>query len=433
MQFDTTDQRLAHLPEHRPHQRLQPVLRVHVPRRLGLQPGVAQPDAASTTPTTGFDVEASAHALRRRDHGAGDHRRLRQLPDAERSSENSHDFRPLGLGYANLGALLMARGLPYDSDDGRDYAARDHRRSCPARPTRSRRASPRPWGRSPATRPTASRCCGVIASTASAVQQIDAAPRAGGPARRPPSSRGTRRSPSASEHGYRNSQVTVLAPTGTIAFMMDCDTTGIEPDIALVKYKKLVGGGMLKIVNHTVPTALKRLGYDEEQISAIVEYIDENDTIEGAPHLKRRAPAGLRLRLQAGQGHALHPLHGPHQDDGGGPAVPLRRDLQDGQHARPTPTAEDIEQAYLEAWKLGLKAVAIYRDGCKRTQPLSTKKDEKDSRRPSRRRSSERRAVRRKLPDERAGDHPQVLDQRPRGLHHRRHLRGRHSRARSSW
>ncbi len=135
------------------------------------------------------------------------------------------------------------------------------------------------------------------------------------------------------EHGYRNSQVTVLAPTGTIAFMMDCDTTGIEPDIALVKYKQLAGGGMLKIVNRTVPMALHKLGYDEPEIRGILDYIDAHDTIEGAPGLEGGAPAGLRLCVRPAAGGPEHPLPGPPADDGGGAAVPLRRDLQDLQHA----------------------------------------------------------------------------------------------------
>ena len=119
----------------------------------------------------------------------------------------------------------------------------------------------------------------------------------------------------------------MLAPTGTIGFMMDCDTTGIEPDIALIKYKKLVGGGMLKIVNNTVPLALQKLGYPQTQAQDIIAYLDKNETIEGAPAPQGRAPAGVRLRLQARQGRAQHPLDGPHQDDGRVPAVPLGRHL----------------------------------------------------------------------------------------------------------
>ncbi len=150
---------------------------------------------------------------------------------------------------------------------------------------------------------------------------------------RPRSTSGTRPTRLGAQHGYRNSQVTVLAPTGTIGFMMDCDTTGIEPDIALVKYKKLVGGGMMKIVNQSVPPALRKLGYTPIQVEDILHYIDEKEMIEGAPHLKDEHLAGLRLRLPAGERAALHPLDGPHQDDGGGAAVPLGRHLQDRQHA----------------------------------------------------------------------------------------------------
>jgi ribonucleoside-diphosphate reductase alpha chain len=200
---------------------------------------------------------------------------------------NSHDFRPLGLGYANLGALLMARGLPYDSDGGRDYSAaitalmtgeayaqsariaRDHdgpfagyelNRESFLRVMRKHRD---------ALRDVSPRH--VPADLYSAAKQSwDDAVKLG------------------EAYGYRNAQATVLAPTGTIGFMMDCDTTGVEPDIALVKYKKLVGGGLMKIVNQTVPMALARLGYGESQINAIVEYIDEHETIEGAPGLKEQ-------------------------------------------------------------------------------------------------------------------------------------------------
>ena len=136
-------------------------------------------------------------------------------------------------------------------------------------------------------------------------------------------------------HGYKNGQVTVLAPTGTIAFMMDCDTTGVEPDIALVKYKKLVGGGLLKIVNNTVPMALRKLGYDETPDRRdIVEYVDEQETIEGAPGLRAGAPAGVRLRLPAAERRALDPLDGPHPHDGRGAALPVRRHQQDREPAR---------------------------------------------------------------------------------------------------
>ena len=163
----------------------------------------------------------------------------------------------------------------------------------------------------------------------------------------------------------------MLAPTGTIGFMMDCDTTGIEPDLALVKYKKLVGGGMIKIVNNTVPAALFKLGYTSDQVNAIVSYIDATGTIEGAPGIKPEHLAGLRLQLQAGQGHALHPLHGPHQDDGRDAAVPVGRDLQDRQPAARMLRWKTSPRPTCEAWRQGIKAVAIYRDGSKGTQPLN--------------------------------------------------------------
>ena len=145
---------------------------------------------------------------------------------------------------------------------------------------------------------------------------------------------GTTPTQRASVSGYRNAQVTVIAPTGTIGFMMDCDTTGIEPDLALVKYKKLVGGGVIKIVNNTVPQALIKLGYSPEQVEKIVSHIDSTGTIEGAPHAEARAPAGVRLQLPSAERHAVDPLHGPREDDGGGAAVHLGRDLEDHQHAR---------------------------------------------------------------------------------------------------
>jgi ribonucleoside-diphosphate reductase alpha chain len=180
------------------------------------------------------------------------------------------------------------------------------------------------------------------------------------------------------KHGYRNSQVTVLAPTGTIGFMMDCDTTGIEPDIALVKYKRLVGGGMLKIVNKTVPEALARLGYDETAAKQIIDHINEKDTIEGAPGLKEEhLPVfDCAFRAQSGErsihymGHIkMMAAAQPFLSGAISKTVNLPSDC----------TVEDIEGAYLESWRLGLKAVAVYRDGCKRSQPMSTsKKQNKD-------------------------------------------------------
>ncbi len=173
------------------------------------------------------------------------------------------------------------------------------------------------------------------------------------------------------KHGYGNAQATVLAPTGTIAFMMDCDTTGVEPDLALVKYKKLVGGGLFKIVNNTVPLALKRLGYGVEAMQRISAYIDEKDTIEGAPELKEEhLPIfDCAFRPAKGQRSIRHMGHvrmmaatQPFLSGAISKTVNMPNDS----------TVEEIEQTYIEAWKLGLKSIAIYRDGCKRTQPLAT-------------------------------------------------------------
>ena len=180
------------------------------------------------------------------------------------------------------------------------------------------------------------------------------------------------------KHGYRNSQVTVLAPTGTIAFMMDCDTTGVEPDIALVKYKQLAGGGMLKIVNRTVPMALRKLGYDEPVIRGILDYIDSHDTIEGAPGMK---------------GEDLPVFDCAFAPPQGGRSIHFRGHLRMMAAVQPflsgaisktcnvphEATVEEIRDAYLEGWKLGLKALAIYRDGSKGSQPLSTKAESSDA------------------------------------------------------
>ena len=323
--------------------------------------------------------------------------------------ENSHKFRPLGIGYANLGALLMARGLPYDSDSGRDYAAAITALMSGASYAQSARiaAAMGPFDEFEVNREPMLR---VMRKHRDAVKKIDAA--------HVPIDllQAAKKSWDevvvlGEEHGLRNSQISVLAPTGTIAFMMDCDTTGIEPDIALVKYKKLVGGGMIKIVNNTVPAALKRLGYDKDEIRAIVEYIDENDTIEGAPYLKEEHLPVFDCAFKPAQGTPLDPLHGPPQDAGARCSRSSR-----ARSARPstcprTRRSEEILQAYVEGWQMGLKAVAIYRDNCKRSQPLSTGKDKKEElaavgAAPGAPRRAPQAAGRAPV------DHPQVLDQR---------------------
>ncbi|RMH41022.1 MAG: vitamin B12-dependent ribonucleotide reductase [Deltaproteobacteria bacterium] len=283
---------------------------------------------------------------------------------------NSHDYRPLGLGYANLGALLMARGLPYDSDAGRAYAAALTSILCGHAYATSARISAEATGPFNGYALNEEPMLRVMRQHRDAARAIDGALV---PSDLLAAARdvwdeaidlGTR-------YGFRNAQATVLAPTGTIGFLMDCDTTGVEPDIAIVKYKKLVGGGMLKIVNNTVPEALRKLGYDEAQVEDIVAYIDKEETIEGAPHLADehlpvfdcafRAAKGTRSIHYMGHIRMMAAVQ-PFLSGAISKTVNLPNDC----------SVDDIENAYLEAWKLGLKAIAVYRDGCKRTQPLST-------------------------------------------------------------
>ncbi len=242
---------------------------------------------------------------------------------------NAIDYRQLGLGYANLGALLMARGLPYDSDEGRAYAAaitalmtgRAYRKSAEV----AKRMGP-----FAGYSQNAAAMLGVIAKHRAAVGNIQ------DPESVPDDLLAAARKAwddaldLGEVAGFRNAQATVLAPTGTISFMMDCDTTGVEPDFSLVKSKKLVGGGEITIVNKTVPMALEKLGYAPREIEEIVAYIDERNTIVGAPSRQDRALPGLRLRDR----RAGDPLHGPREGDGRRPAVHLRRDFQDRQPAR---------------------------------------------------------------------------------------------------
>jgi len=307
---------------------------------------------------------------------------------------NSHDYRPLGLGYANLGALLMAAGLPYDSDAGRDYASCVTAIMCGEAYLQSSRIAEQCEPLVPATDPTkktlaetnlgsntmpGGACPGwyinrepfldVIRMHRASVNGIN---KGNVPANLYEASKQCwdEALQHGEKHGYRNSQVTVLAPTGTIGFMMDCDTTGIEPDLALVKYKKLVGGGMIKIVNNTVPTALFKLGYTHEQTDAIVSYIDATGTIEGAPHVKDDDLAVFDCSFKPAKGtRSIHYTGHLRMMASAQPFISgaISKTVNLPENA----TIEDIMDAYLQAWKLGLKAVAIYRDGCKKSQPLS--------------------------------------------------------------
>jgi ribonucleoside-diphosphate reductase alpha chain len=287
----------------------------------------------------------------------------------DKIAQNARDYRELGLGYANLGALLMALGLAYDSDAGREYAAAVTSLMSGQAYLQSVRlaAALGPYAGYALNRDPQLR---VIAKHRTHAHKLKTALvpldllRAAREVWDSAVENGER-------DGVRNSQVTVLAPTGTIAFMMDCDTTGVEPDIALVKYKKLVGGGMLKIVNGTVPRALRRLGYDSREVQGIVEYIEEQETIEGAPDLKPEHLAVFDCAFRPARGvRSIHPLGHVRMMAAVQPFISgaISKTINVPENA----TVEDVEQAYVEAWRLGLKAVAIYRDGCKKTQPLNT-------------------------------------------------------------
>jgi len=287
--------------------------------------------------------------------------------------KNSHEYRPLGLGYANLGALLMSRGLPYDSDAGRDYSAA-----------------------------ITAVMHGAAYAQSSKIARDHGGPFAGYEKNREPFMRVMRKHRAAlkdidrthvpkdlfdaakavwdeviemgEQHGFRNAQATVLAPTGTIGFMMDCDTTGVEPDIALVKYKKLVGGGLMKIVNQTVPMALAKLGYSAQQVKEIIEYIDENETIEGAPHIKDTHLPVFDCAFKPARGvRSIHYMG--HIKMVGAVQPFISGAISKTVNVPKDATVEEIQQAYIDSWRLGTKAVSIYRDGSKRTQPLNTSRD----------------------------------------------------------
>jgi ribonucleoside-diphosphate reductase alpha chain len=295
---------------------------------------------------------------------------------SEKIAKNSHDFRPLGLGFANLGALLMARGLPYDSEPGRAYAGAITALMCGEAYATSAKISRDATGPFAGYDVNREPMLGVMQKHRRHVDQIDSAyvPFDLMEAARQCWDEAIT---IGREHGYRNGQATVLAPTGTIGFMMDCDTTGVEPDIALVKYKRLVGGGTIKIVNQTVPEALTKLGYDASEVKSILAYIDEHETIEGAPGLRSeheavfdcafRAQNGVRSIAYMGHIRMMAACQ-PFLSGAISKTVNLPTEC----------SVEDIENAYIEAWKLGLKAIAVYRDGCKRTQPLSTGSGKKD-------------------------------------------------------
>jgi ribonucleoside-diphosphate reductase alpha chain len=315
---------------------------------------------------------------------------------------NSHDFRPLGLGYANLGVLLMDRGLPYDSDGGRAYAAAVTALMHGEAYAQSARVASA-MGPFAGYAKNAEPMLRVIDKHRKHAHMIDSelVPK---PLLQASLDVWDEAYALGAQHGYRNSQVTVLAPTGTIGFMMDCDTTGIEPDIALVKYKKLVGGGMMKIVNQSVPQVLRKLGYSPLQVEEIVRYIDEKEMIESAPGLKDEHLAIFDCAFPARDGKRSIQWMG-HIKMMAAVQPFLSGAISKTVNMPTDATPEDIQQAYTEGWRLGLKAIAVYRDGCKRSQPLSTSKEEAKASVPAPAEeaavASAPRPARRKLPDER--------------------------------
>ncbi|MDK9699190.1 MAG: vitamin B12-dependent ribonucleotide reductase, partial [bacterium] len=321
----------------------------------------------------GFDIEGFRHAVRTMI--------LAQEIVIDPSSyptpkieTNSHEFRPLGLGFANLGALLMSYGYPYDGIEARATAAaitalmtgEAYRMSAQIAMKQG------PFSGFDKNRESMLR---VIRKHQTSVDNISARHSVSKPLLRAAQQAWEGAYSLGSEYGYRNSQVTVLAPTGTIAFMMDCDTTGIEPDIALVKYKKLVGGGMLKIVNNTVPHALRALGYDESQSHEILKHIETKDTIEGCPVLKAEHLPVFDCAFKPYNGDRYIPYMA-HVKMMAAVQPFLSGAISKTVNMPNKATVEEIEHVYLQAWKLGLKSIAIYRDGCKRTQPLNTSLEE---------------------------------------------------------
>jgi ribonucleoside-diphosphate reductase alpha chain len=287
-------------------------------------------------------------------------------PEIER---NARAYRQLGLGYANLGALLMARGMPYDSDEGRAYAA-----AITALMTgRAYRKSAEIAGRMgpfAGYRPNAAAMIGVIAKHRAAVGNIAASETV------PADLLGAARRAwddaldAGEVNGFRNAQATVLAPTGTISFMMDCDTTGVEPDFSLVKSKKLVGGGEITIVNKTVPLGLEKLGYAPSEIDQVVAYIDERNTVVGAPYVKTEHYPVFDCAIGE---RAVH--YSGHVKMMGAIQPFISGAISKTVNMPEQVTIDDVAQVYIDAWRLGVKAIAIYRDNCKVAQPLSGKGD----------------------------------------------------------
>jgi ribonucleoside-diphosphate reductase alpha chain len=286
----------------------------------------------------------------------------------EKIDKTSRDFRPLGLGFANLGALLMHNGLAYDSDEGRDFAAAITAVMTGEAYLQSSRIAAKlgPFAAYSLNREPFAE---VMRLHRAAVQNINA------------NNVPCDLMHAAQEcwdlvvlegavHGFRNAQTTVLAPTGTIGFMMDCDTTGVEPDLALVKFKKLVGGGVMKIVNNTVPAALSKLGYTEDEIRAITVHIDENGMIEGAPFIKPEHLPAFDCAFKAQRGtRSIHYMGHVKMMSAVQPFISGA--ISKTVNVPENTPSDQIADLYMQAWRMGVKAIAIYRDNSKKTQPLN--------------------------------------------------------------
>ncbi|HDS84818.1 MAG TPA: vitamin B12-dependent ribonucleotide reductase, partial [Phycisphaerales bacterium] len=349
------------------------------------------------TDNGGFDIERFKHAVRLFiiaqeilvDNGS--------YPE-QTIAENSHRFRPLGLGYANLGCLMMSLAMPYDSDQARAWAAAITAIMTGTAYSISAElaATKGPFSEYEKNKQPMQNVIAMHREHAYNIPEmycpddlLSAAKNAWDEA-----------FDAGTQHGFRNAQTTVLAPTGTIGFMMDCDTTGVEPDIALVKYKTLAGGGMLKLVNRTVPMALERLGYGPEDIRAICETIDKDDTIETAAKLSpEHLPVfDCAFRAKNGTRHIHYQAHlkmmaavQPFLSGAISKTINMPKES----------TAEQIASAYMEGWKLGLKAVAIYRDGSKRLQPVNTETSSGDKKKQKTAEAAAPRPFRRRLPETR--------------------------------
>ncbi len=292
----------------------------------------------------------------------------------EKIEKNSHGFRPLGLGYANLGALLMSLGLPYDSEEGRNYAAA-LTSLMTGEAYRVSAELARAMGPFAEFEKNRESMLEVVELHKKAAYELKSE---GVPAELLEASRSIwdKALELGSRHGFRNAQVTVLAPTGTIGFMIDCDSMGVEPDIALVKYKRLVGVGVFKIVNQTVSLALKRLGYQDDEIGEIIDWIKNKDMIEGAPHLKEEHLPVFDCAFKPRNGKRFISYKG-HIKMMAAVQPFISGAISKTVNLPESTTAEEIQEIYMDAWRMGLKAIAVYRENSKKIQPVSTSDEER--------------------------------------------------------